>query len=264
MKEAHLWRQLLHLSLTPIVIKYKKGRPAALFDKHLGEAVKRALLDLKVGETKVTYGYEDVKKPEFLDDGFYVPTVDEVMRDETKRKKFARALSRELRRIGMNVDSGEVEKVLLQVFPIAKDLSKRLEQEWDPSLRNKGSHIDEKFLLGLPEFQKYLKYLEAYAGLKRKETELKKTLSSSSQRGSGSIEEVKLEVLSMLQALKMLDYSEEAMNKTVKELEGRIREIEGLDAPWLEDVCRLGIYHLALVYIKKKEFKKAEEVFKRL
>ena len=126
----------------------------------------------------------------------------------------------------------------------------------DPSqnLRNAGIDIE-------PELEEFRQFLAEISGKKLPVPKFKQV---QKKVKNASLEGTKLEVLSLFQTLKLLNYSEEAVNNAVKDLEKKIREITELYYPAPEDVYRLGLYYLALSYIRDGKFKKVEEVFRGL
>lgn len=90
----------------------------------------------------------------------------------------------------------------------------------------------------------------------------KKSLGNYKTQEHASAEAQRL--LGLLAGLRFAEYREEAVNNTVKDLEEKIRKITKLDYPTPEDVYRLGLYHLALSYIREGKFEKAEDVFRGL
>ena len=126
-----------------------------------------------------------------------------------------------------------------------------------------------------------MKILQEFAGIKPKQpestiaekraqpveriqTEERTILRTPTPEVPAALTNAKLEVLSMLQALKLLNHSEEAVNNAIMDFKRKIMDIVGLENPTPEDVYRLGLYYLALSYIREGKFERAEEVFKNL
>ncbi|MCD6372369.1 MAG: hypothetical protein J7L37_02295 [Thermococcus sp.] len=125
-----------------------------------------------------------------------------------------------------------------------------------PVLKQAGIDIE-------PELEEFRQFLAEISG-KRVE---KKSAPSLPTSGSGTLAELgeaSLEVFSILRALKFISYNGEAVNNAIRELEEKIDEITGLEEPSSQDVYRLGLYYLALDYVRKGKFEKAERVFRNL
>ena len=67
------------------------------------------------------------------------------------------------------------------------------------------------------------------------------------------MEGVKLEVLSVLQALEFADYSEEAKRKAIQKLSSRIEELSREEPSW-EVLLKIGFYAYAIELIKSGRY----------
>ncbi len=78
---------------------------------------------------------------------------------------------------------------------------------------------------------------------------------------SGEIMPVKLEVLSILQALEFADYSEKAKEKALGKLASMLEELsrEGLTP---ENLQKIGLIAFAIEILKRGEFRRVEEIKK--
>ncbi|RLF35929.1 MAG: hypothetical protein DRN03_04340 [Thermoplasmata archaeon] len=271
--EAGKWSTFLHLLVAPIVAKYGFGKIRDPYSReNFIKRLKEALSRVKIKDVKAyTHGYTP-NRIDDLKDGFLIPPLEEVLQDPEKRDEFVGWLKVALREIGIRTYKEEINKMIDRVYPLAVKIHDKFVSRWGGFDRwgNPITTITKEEVKKWEEFEEYLKILEEFAGLKRKVkhptptrtmTKTPVGVAPQSKRGPKS---TILEILSAFQALKYLSYSEEALKNAVKDLEAKMEAIEEKEEPSPEDVYTLGLYHLALAYIKKGKFEKAEDVFKKL
>ena len=283
-REAGKWSFFLHLLVAPIVAKYGFGK---LYDydhrKKFIKGLKEALSRVKVTDVKAhLHGYEPDRIGD-LKNGFLLPPLEEVLQDPEKRKEFVSWLRVALRDVGVSTYEDEIDKMIDRIYPLAVKMLDRFlkipggfDRRGNPITGAKKEEVKQ-----WEEFWQYLKILQEFADVKleqpeptiaqkraqpveRIQTEERTIIRTSNPEVSASLGNAKLEVLSMLQALRLLNYSEDAVNNAILDFKKKISEILTLETLTLEDVYRLGIYYLALNYIRERKFEKAEKTFTRL
>ncbi|KQH81425.1 hypothetical protein, partial [Thermococcus thioreducens] len=264
----------LHLLVTPIIAKYGFGKISDLdYRKNFVKALKEALSRVKIADVKA-YLHNASLKPERvndLKDGFLLPPLEEVLQGPKKRDEFVSWLRVALRDVGVRTYEEEIDKMIDRVYPLAMKIHDKFVSrwggfdEWGHPITTVASEEVKKW----EEFEEYLKILQEFAGVKLKQPEptiaekkaqpVERIQTEERTIGTSTdLTSAKLEVLSMLQALKLLNYSEEAVNNAMMDFKRKIMDIIELENPTLEDLCRLGMYYLALSYIKEGKFEKAE------
>ncbi|SEV95285.1 hypothetical protein [Thermococcus thioreducens] len=278
--EAGKWSTFLHLLVTPIIAKYGFGKISDLdYRKNFVKALKEALSRVKIADVKA-YLHNASLKPERvndLKDGFLLPPLEEVLQGPKKRDEFVSWLRVALRDVGVRTYEEEIDKMIDRVYPLAMKIHDKFVSrwggfdEWGHPITTVASEEVKKW----EEFEEYLKILQEFAGVKLKQPEptiaekkaqpVERIQTEERTIGTSTdLTSAKLEVLSMLQALKLLNYSEEAVNNAMMDFKRKIMDIIELENPTLEDLCRLGMYYLALSYIKEGKFEKAEEALRHL
>jgi len=191
-------------------------------------------------------------------------------------EEFAALVARELKENNIITDEEKAKQAILRGLPTIIRIAEKLWPEnHNPEHLEKASnaldegvedpiHILKQAGIDIePELEEFRQFLAEISGKKVK----KKSVPSLPTSGSGTstdLREANLEVLSILRALKFVSYSGEAVDNAIRELEEKIDEITGLEEPSSQDIYRLGLYYLALSYVRKGKFEKAERVFRNL
>ena len=189
--------------------------------------------------------------------------------------EFVELLAKILQNRGMYVDDG-VKKTIREALEKSTKIADKLipdvssVRHLDATSRAIANDAEDPFQIlrnaGIdikPELEEFRQFLAEISGKKVE----KKSVPSLPMSGSGTstdLREANLEVLSILRALKFVSYSGEAVDNAIRELEEKIDEITGLEEPSSQDIYRLGLYYLALSYVRKGKFEKAERVFRNL
>ncbi|ASJ12188.1 hypothetical protein [Thermococcus thioreducens] len=191
---------------------------------------------------------------------YVIPEPDELFENEENVEKLAEALRDEFyHAYKILIPDEDIAYALKKSYEIVKKFADK--ESFKEIMQASPS---EKAVMKHPAYKELIRFLEDFTGAKRSVERPKAVQGKKGDNGKESGNSLTVEVLTMLQALKLLNYSEEAVNNAVKDLEKKIRKITELDYPTPEDVYRLGLYYLALSYIRNGKFEKAEDVFRGL
>ena len=195
-------------------------------------------------------------------------------------------VARELKENGIITDEEKTKKVILQGLPTIIRIAEKLWPEnHDPEhLENASSalykgvenplHILKQAGIDIePELEEFRQFLAEISG-KRARTAGKSQRRETStpkfkqiEEGTGDLigiklpESLKLEVLSILQALEFADYSEEAREKALQKLSGKIDKLS-MEKLTPENLLKLGLYTFTIKLIKRGEFERIGEIQK--
>jgi len=190
---------------------------------------------------------------------YIIPSPEEIFEDEEKIDKLAEGIQNEFYdKYRILLPKEDIVYALKKSYEIAKKFTenyKEIAYERKPSEKIR-QH---------PAYKELLQFLKEFAGAKRKVKRPKALQKGEdAQKESGSGDSLTVDILAMFQALKLLNYSEDAISNAVRDLKKKIRKITELENPTPEDVYRLGLYYLALSYIREGKFERAEKIFREL
>jgi len=212
--------------------------------------------------------------------GVLVPPPEEIFENEENLAKFANALSMAIyKKYWVLLPEDDIITAMKKAYSITNKIMRTLRAL--PKKEPNATEKARKKMMEHPAFQEYIQFLQEFAGIEPKQqeqtiaqkraqpveriqTEERTIIRTPTPEVPAGLTNAKLEVLSMLQALKLLNHSEEAVNNAIMDFKRKIMEIVGLENPTPKDVYRLGLYYLALSYIREGKFERAEKIFREL
>ncbi|WP_324735918.1 hypothetical protein VFC49_01720 [Thermococcus sp. SY098] len=211
----------------------------------------------ELDEKKLTWFIK--KYPE--GDAYIIPPPEEIFEDEEKIDKLAEGIKHEFyKKYDIILPKEDIVYALKKSYEITKKFLDVYDDLASGRIRDPSEGIRKH-----PAYKELIQFLKEFAGAKKKVKRPKALQKGKDvQKGSEGGDSLTVDILAMFQALKLLNYSEDAVSNTVKDLEKKIKSIAELDDPGPEDVYMLGLYYLALNYIREEKFEKAEEVFRNL
>ncbi|ALM74801.1 hypothetical protein [Thermococcus barophilus] len=265
-KKLSLLRATIGLATLAVTYRHRDKDAFQSFagDVHARDVTGRALIRIakkkihafesELYEKKLTWFIKE--DPE--GNAYIIPPPEEIFEDEEKIDKLAGGIKHEFyKKYDILLPKEDIVYALKKSYEIAKKFTenyKEIAYERVPSEKIR-KH---------PAYHELIRFLEDFTGAKRSVERPKAVQGKKGKDGKESGGSLTVDVLTMLQALKLLNYGEDAVNNAVKDLEKKIRKITELDYPTPEDVYRLGLYYLALSYIREGKFEKAEDVFRGL